>query len=180
VRGLNPGAQDIPVMKAQNLGDQLQALAVCNGTDLAFSASRSVCAIALASRKSRMGWFLCLSERDVRCLRADSFARANESRSGRYVHHTPTGVQAAGRIRPLKTGPVALGVVNAELQTDEAPRGSAEANPDGIDHQDILLKATCAQLNLCHHAPPEQRQGQSRPRETGWFHRVHPYRTCSK
>jgi hypothetical protein len=66
-----------------------------------------------------------MSERETSaaCV-ADPFARAKEARSGRYVHHTPTGVQAAGRIRLVKMCALASGVVNPELSLGASARGS--------------------------------------------------------
>jgi len=77
-------------------------------TDFVLRASRSVCAIALASRKSRLRRFLCMSERVMSgaCV-ADSFARAKDAGSGlirsphpggrkqRVVSTLPEGCQTA-------------------------------------------------------------------------------------
>jgi hypothetical protein len=67
---VNSGAQDVPVVKAENFSDKLQALTWLGDTDLGLGGSQSLLAIALASQKSRMRSSLYLSQtKEVSCLR---------------------------------------------------------------------------------------------------------------
>jgi hypothetical protein len=83
-------------------------------TDLLVRDWRSVCAIALASRKSRMSDILCMSEPDASggCV-ADPVARAKEERR-LDTFTVPKWAQPAGRINRASMMRLALVPVNRE------------------------------------------------------------------
>src|SRR5262245_36689617 len=83
-------------------------------TDLLVRDWRSVCAMALASRKSRMSDILCMSEPDASggCV-ADPVARAKEERR-LDTFTVPKWAQPAGRINRASMMRLALVAVNRE------------------------------------------------------------------
>src|ERR1700722_1607555 len=69
-------------------------------TDFCLTDSRTVCALAFASRKSRMGFSFAVAKSTSGACVADRFAGQRKPDAVRYVHHTPKEAQAAGRINP--------------------------------------------------------------------------------